>query len=247
MSNDRARTKSVANAPTRLRDMAKLDQAVGDDIAAAASYWMLRKFQFLEAAQTEFETIVNPALSYAKDPDIREITAYNTAFTEWLLFERPYRHGRSLLGCYIDEPPASATADMLARLGQVVETQRFSRFVILDKNVATSMCALRDTQTDRRYDVYDPHLAEVGHWRDGVIAERVAEVDGLWLGVGQMYLYDVAPAGEVGPDGPGAIHAEDVADGLDTSYFSFYLRLVRDTMGADGRYTPSLNIRSDES
>ena len=119
--------------------------------------------------------------------------------------------------------------------------------MILDKNVATSMCALRDTQTDRRYDVYDPHLAEVGHWRDGVIAERVAEVDGLWLGVGQMYLYDVAPAGEVGPDGPGAIHAEDVADGLDTSYFSFYLRLVRDTMGADGRYTPSLNIRSDES
>ncbi len=246
MSSDRARNQSVSNPPLRLREMAKLDKTVGDDIATAANYWMLRKFQFLEAARTEFETIVDPALSYAKDPDIGEIAAYNTAFTEWLLFERPYRRGRSLLGCYVDEPPASASADALERLHQVVETQLFSRFTILDKNVATSMCALRDTRTDRRYDVYDPHLAEVGRWRDGVIAERIAEVDGLWLGVGQMYLYDVAPAGEVGPDGPGAVHDEDIADGLDTSYFSFYLRLVRDTMGASGRYTPSLDIKPDE-
>lgn len=236
----------MSNAPKRIREMARLDKLVGDDLAQVAKYWMLRKFQFLEAAQTEFETIVDPALAYADKPALDEILAYNTAFTEWLLFERPYRYGRSLLGCYLDDPPAGAKPEALARLAQVGETQLFSRFSILDKDVATSMCTLLDTRTDRRYDVYDPHLAEVRHWRDGVIAERIAQVDGAWLGVGQMYLYDVAPAREVGPDGPGSVHTEDAEDGLDTSYFSFYLRLVRDTMGAAGRYTPSLKIKTGE-
>lgn len=237
----------MSNVPVRIREIARLDQAVGDDLAQVAKFWMLRKFQFLEAAQTEFETIVDPALSYADEPEMGEILAYNTAFTEWLLFERPFRHGRSLLGCYVDEPPASATEPALRRLHQVEETQLFSRFTILDKDVATSMCSLADTRTDRRYDVYDPHLAETGRWRDGVIAERIAQVDDVWLGVGQMYLYDVAPARDVGPDGPGSVHVEDAEDGLDTSYFSFYLRLVRDTMGTAGRYTPSLKIMSDET
>lgn len=242
MSNDRTRPQSVPTAPFRIRDMVKLDKLVEDDLSRVAKYWMLRKFQFLDAAQTEFETIVDPALAYVDEPDAQDIFAYNTAFTEWLLFERPYRRRRSLLGCYVDEPPVDVPEDVLDRLRQVDGSQLFSRFSILDKNVATSMCVLRDTRTDRRYDVFEPHLAEVGRWREGVIAERIAEVDGLWLGVGQMYLYDVAPAGDVGPDGPGAVHIEDAEDGLDTSYYSFYLRLVRDTMGAAGRYTPSLKI-----
>lgn len=236
----------MANAPLRISEMRKLDKVVGEDLAAVAKFWMLRKFQFLEAARTEFETIVDPALAYTDEPVLDEIIAYNTAFTEWLLFERPYRHGRSLLGCYIEEPPVSASTEALGRLRQVWGTQLFSRFSILDKDPSTSMCTLVDTRTDRRYDVYEPHLTEVGHWRDGVIAERIAQVDGAWLGVGQLYLYDVAPARDVGSDGPGSIHAEDVEDGLDTSYFGFYLRLVRDTMGVAGRYTPSLKIRSDD-
>ena len=237
----------MENGPYTTREMAKLDNLVGDDLAGVARFWMLRKFQFLDAARTEFETIVDPALAYADEPAMNEIIAYNTAFTEWLMFERPFRHGRTLVECYVDEPPVSASVDTLVRLRQVCETQLFSRFTILDKDPVTSMCTLSDTRTDRRYDVYEPHLVEVERWRDGVIAERIARVDGLWLGVGQMYLYDVAPAGDVGPDGPGAVHTEDVEDGLDTSYYSFYLRLVRDTMGAGGRYTPSLKIRSSES
>lgn len=237
----------MPNATLRIRELAKLDKLVGDDLAEVAKYWILRKFQFLDAAQTEFETIVDPALAYADEPAMDEILAYNTAFTEWLLFERPYRHGRSLLGCYVDEPPTGVSSEALNLLRQVCETHLFSRFEILDKDVATSMCTLADTRTDRRYDVYEPHLAEVGHWRDGVIAERIAQVDGAWIGVGQLYLYDVASAHDAGPDGPGSIHPEDVEDGFDTSYFGFYLRLVRDTMGATGRYTPSLKIRSDEN
>ena len=88
-------------------DRAELAEAVGNDIADMAHFWMLRKFQFLEPAREQFEIIVDPWLSYCAEPSQNEIMAYNMAFTDWLLFERPYRHGKTLLELYVDEPPAS--------------------------------------------------------------------------------------------------------------------------------------------
>lgn len=38
----------------------RLAEAVGNDIADMAHFWMLRKFQFLESARTQFEVIVDP-------------------------------------------------------------------------------------------------------------------------------------------------------------------------------------------
>ena len=78
-------------------DRAQLAEAVGNDIADMAHFWMLRKFQFLEPAREQFEIIVDPWLSYCTEPSQNEIMAYNMAFTDWLLFERPYRHGKTLL------------------------------------------------------------------------------------------------------------------------------------------------------
>ena len=76
---------------------AQLAEAVGNDISDMAHFWMLRKFQFLEPAREQFEIIVDPWLSYCEEPSQNEIMAYNMAFTDWLLFERPYRHGKTLL------------------------------------------------------------------------------------------------------------------------------------------------------
>ena len=45
-------------------DRAQLAEAVGNDIADIAHFWMLRKFQFLEPAREQFEIIVDPWLSY---------------------------------------------------------------------------------------------------------------------------------------------------------------------------------------
>ena len=45
-------------------DRAQLAEAVGNDIADMAHFWMLRKFQFLEPAREQFEIIVDPWLSY---------------------------------------------------------------------------------------------------------------------------------------------------------------------------------------
>ena len=63
---------------------------------------------------------------------------------------------------------------------------------------------------------------------------------------GQLYLYDIARLSDTAVDGPGAVHPEDLQDGFDTSCISFFLRLVRDIMGAQGRYVKSLNIYEQE-
>ncbi|WP_277092862.1 hypothetical protein, partial [Alistipes sp.] len=94
-------------------------EAVGSDIADMAHFWMLRKFQFLEPAREQFEIIVDPWLSYCEEPSQNEIMAYNMAFTDWLLFERPYYHGKTLLELYVGEPPASISPASLGRLEQV--------------------------------------------------------------------------------------------------------------------------------
>lgn len=204
-------------------DRGRLAEAVGNDIADMAHFWMLRKFQFLEPAREQFEIIVDPWLSYCEEPSQNEIMAYNMAFTDWLLFERPYYHDKTLLELYVDEPPTSLSPASLRRLEQV-----------------------RDTRTDRRFDVYDPHIVQKEHWRDGAIAVRLACVDDVWLTAGQLYLYDIARLSDTAVDGPGAVHPEDLEDGFDTSCISFFLRLVRDTMGAQGRYVKSLNIYEQE-
>lgn len=204
-------------------DRGRLAEAVGNDIADMAHFWMLRKFQFLEPAREQFEIIVDPWLSYCEEPSQNEIMAYNMAFTDWLLFERPCYHDKTLLELYVDEPPTSLSPASLRRLEQV-----------------------RDTRTDRRFDVYDPHIVQKEHWRDGAIAVRLACVDDVWLTAGQLYLYDIARLSDTAVDGPGAVHPEDLEDGFDTSCISFFLRLVRDTMGAQGRYVKSLNIYEQE-
>ncbi len=185
-------------------DRGRLAEAVGNDIADMAQFWMLRKFQFLESARTQFEVIVDPWLSYCEEPSQNEIMAYNMAFTDWLLFERPYYHDKTLLELYVDEPPTSLSPASLRRLEQVRDTQYFSRFGILDKDPATGVVALRDTRTDRRFDVYDPHIVQKERWRDGAIAVRLACVDGVWLTAGQLYLYDIARLSDTAVDWRGA-------------------------------------------
>ena len=108
------------------------------------------------------------------------------------------------------------------------------------------MVVLKDTRTDRRFDVYDPHIVQKEHWNDGAIAVRIARVDDVWLTAGQLYLYDIARLSDTAVDGPGAVHPEDLEDGFDASRISFFLRLVRDIMGAQGRYVKSLNIYEQE-
>lgn len=48
-------------------DRAHLAEAVGNDIADMAHFWMLRKFQFLEPAREQFEIIVDPWLGYCTE------------------------------------------------------------------------------------------------------------------------------------------------------------------------------------
>lgn len=225
--------------------MVDVHEAVERDVFDMARYWNVRKFQFVDVAAHEFEVLVDPAIAYGEEPSFEETMAYNQAFTEWLLFERVAGDGMTLLERYVAEPPASAGAESVERLRQVVRTQFFSRFAIAGKDVRSGRSELVDLQTGRSYDVWDPGIARKERWRDGALAVRIAEVEGEWLAIGQLRLYDIAPAAETSVDGPGAVHPEDLAAGFDTSKMCFYLRLIRDVMGYDGRCAPSLNVMPD--
>lgn len=124
----------------------------------------------------------------------------------------------------------------LDHLDQAVRTQFFSRFLIRGKDRETGMVALTDVRTDRRYDVLDSHVCEVDRWQDGAIAMRIAQIDGLWRTVGVVHLYDRSCPADVSPDGPGEVHPEDLIRKPEVTQVSFYLRLLRDILGIEGRY-----------
>ena len=221
-------------------DSRQLESAVAEELYEFARYWLLRKFQFIDAARDEFESVVDPAVWYEDRPALERVEACNLAFTEWLLFEWVYEGGDTLLELYMERRGDMLPPETLARLHEVHDTQYFSRFRIADKDERTGMLVLVDMRSGKRYDVTDSAAAEVARWRDGVLAERIACVGGTWICVGQTHLYDVARPADTCVDGPGAVHPEDVEEGLETHRLSFYLRLVRDVMGVDGRYASSL-------
>ena len=214
-----------------------LGSALEEDIAAMVAYWGERKRTWLDEAAQAFDETVAPFTYHVLDVTVEEILAVNLCFTEWALFERPMRSGKTPLELYIERRPSGVSVDALDRLRQVVATQFFSRFAIIEKDRETGMAAVRDMRTGERYDVLDKKLCSIDRWRDGVIAMRIARVDGLWQAVSAMRLYDAASPRATAIDGPGAAHPEDCERSPDTATMSFYLRLLRDTIGMDGRYT----------
>lgn len=212
---------------------------VGHDIDRMCAYWIARKLDWRSKASEEFERLVCPQAFFELNPGRARLDAVNLCFTEWALFERPLRQGRTPLQLYVDHAPDGVDTATVARLRQVEQTQFFSRFAILSKDGESGMARLRDVRTDRVYEVLDPYLCANGRWRDGTIAERLACVEGVWQVVGRARLYDRATPEQTAHDGPGEAHPEDRGDPYlrDASYF---VRLVRDVMGLGGRFAPSL-------
>lgn len=215
--------------------------ALEHDIAAMATYWGERTHIWLDEAAQTFDELVRPFTYHIIDVTAAEIQVVNLCFTEWVLFERAMRAGKTPIELYIERRPAGVSADALARLQQVADTQFFSRFTIIEKNRETGMAVLRDTETGIRYDVLDTRLCAVDRWRGGVIALRIARVDGLWQTVGATHLYDAAPPEATAVDGPGAVHLEDLKRAPHVAAMSFYLRFLRDAIGMDGRYIPTFH------
>ena len=188
-------------------------QDVKDAVQFAAEWWVKRKWTFLNEANEEFMEFVDPAVCYQDCLTEGDVVYLNMCFTE---------------------------ADVLR---QIDETQLFSRFAIKDKDRETGMVVLVDVRTDRRYDVYDPHICEVEHWVDGSIGVRIACVDGAWQAVGQVYLYDRSSPSAYQSDGPGEMHPEDYLRKPEAEFAGFYMRLVRDVIGVEGRYHESMRAR----
>lgn len=218
---------------------------IAREVAQMADYWGERRGDWRDDAADEFERIVMPACLREPDPDFRQIQLVNMCFTEWVLFERPLRGGETPLGLYIEAAPLGTTEPMLGRLGQIADTQFFSRFAILDKDAELGRVLLRDVRTDRRYEVFDEVLCANPRWRGGTIAERIARIDGEWHVVGQVHLYDRAAPEATLVDGPGEVHPDDPRAG-EMRDAGIFLRLARDVLGLDGRYAPTLSVTSME-
>ncbi|MBY4797094.1 hypothetical protein K6V98_01780 [Collinsella sp. AGMB00827] len=219
----------------------RIGELVWDDIECAAEWWEREKHRFLPEVGREFVRIVRPSAAVEAHPSDRDMMLANMAMTEWFMFERSFGAEGTPLEMYRDH---CQDPDCAARLAQVIDTQFFSRFSILDKDLESGMAVLQSLANGRRYDVYDPHVCEVPHWKDGVIAERIAKVDGLWLIVGQMHLYDHAPADETGADAPGSVHPEDRDQAETLESAGSFLRLLRDCIGHNGRYRSTLKVFS---
>ena len=225
------------------REARHLCGAVAREIADMAAYWGRRKIGWLDAASEEFDKLVEPFTFHVMDVTPLEIQAVNRFFTEWVLFERPMCGDRTPLEIYIERRPDGVPAETLRRLRQVAETHLFSRFAILGKDRSSDMVTLQDVLAGQRYEVFDSCICAQDRWRDGSIAMRIAQVDGLWQAVGKTHLYDIAKPGLTAADGPGAVHPEDRGCKPDTGAMSFYLRLLRDVIGVSGRYTSTLRLR----
>ena len=98
---------------------AELAEAVGNDIADMAHFGCCGSFnsRSRRASSSRLSSIRDSAIAR----NLLKTKSWPTTwrFTDWLLFERPYYHGKTLLELYVDEPPASISPASLGRLKQV--------------------------------------------------------------------------------------------------------------------------------
>lgn len=192
----------------------------------------------LDEASGEFDSCVDPAVCYEPSPTESDLVVASMCYFEWLVFERPMREGKTPLQVLADDPPEDFPAQMVGVLRQVAQTQFFSRFAIEKKDLPTCMAKLVDVRSGQGYEVLARHLCEVDRWKEGTIGMRIACVDGLWQDTGKVSLYDRCPPRPVDENSAGEIHPGDI-ELPEAAQRSYYLRLVRDLIGVDGRFRSS--------
>ena len=79
-----------------------------------------------------------------------------------------------------------------------------------------------------------PDAATRHRWKRGLLGTRIALVNGSWVCVGGVKFYDRAP--DTDPS------LRDRPTDIDCVTGSFYLDLLRETIGIDGAYFDSLNL-----
>lgn len=220
-------------------------ELVEEDIASVYVRWADRGAEYFERSRSEYERVVDPAAYYRQDPDMSELEAVNLSYTEWFLFEFGMRGGKSPVECYVDDPPSDATRAQLGRLRQVADTQFFSRFGIEGKRRDEGDVELVDLMGGGGYVAHVPVACHRRSWRTGSLAVRIARVDGHWMQVGGMLLYDRSPSRRAAGAGPGEFH-EDVGVELGPDGWSlterersesYYLNFLHDVMGLGGAFT----------
>lgn len=202
-----------------------------------------RKETYLEGAIEEFIALVDPAACHSAQPTLEQITTVNLCFSEWVMFERPLGDDKTPIRLGYERARREETPRKAAILHAIDETQFFSRFAICGKDGERGMASLRDVRTGEAYEVFDTEVCAQRCWASGTIALRIACVDGVWQTVGQVRLYDRAPAPAGVVDDSCGVCIGIGPNGMDVWSESYYLHLLRDVIGADGRFLETLRVR----
>lgn len=220
-----------------------LYQRVDEDILGVYKRWADGSKPYFERSRGEFSRLVNPRAYYDEAPDPNDIVLINLCFTEWFLFEFDLADGCTPLECYVAEPPTGIDEESVQRLAQVATTQRFSRFAICEKLLASEDARLLDLFTGEELLVHAPTVCKRRNWRRGTVSMRIACVDGRWMQTGKATLYDKAPAKAgcsiLGEDKVTILARKDGAWGFLHREWSesYFLNLLYDVIGVAGAYT----------
>lgn len=260
-------------SPTRLQFNALTAAELYQDIQKVVDFWQAKCHRFLRMANDEFLGVVNPALAYDDEPNQQQVRCLSLCFTEWLLFERSVSTAGTLLNQYINLKPPLATIQAIKRLGKVRDTQFFARFNVLERDAEQGLVLLRDDHTELEYLVYDTSLARFHPWSESVIAERIAKVNNAWIYIGKTRFVDRASRSAKTPRtvnatlaftawqygesstscqtdmstskgdlAPGSLEGMPVWKDM-TIKPTFYLRMLRDVLGMDGRFSREARFR----
>lgn len=240
--------KKAAGAGGAIRSAAGFYKVVGDDLRQALLYWADRKVEYLREANMQFIGFTDPALIYGKGP-LLEKRDIEQMFSEWALFDFRRECGRTLLESYLERNPQELGDASRGRLEQVAATQFTGQFAIQGKDPDAGRVTLADCASGRVYNVIDPKVSRVGHWRRGSIVERIARVGGAWVHVGITHFYDRAPIDGGALPRPAAAGGRHTRPGMAADEPRHdpmtYLTWVRDLIGISGRHRSTTRVRHD--
>lgn len=215
------------------RNMSTYD-LVQEDVADVFERWADRDAPYFETSRLLFEYLVMPAAEYLESPPESLLEQTSLAYTEWLLFEYPIDGLHTPIELYAMMPSGMVSEGRAGRIEQVARTQRFSQFALGEKNPREGTVRVRDVNTGDELELCCPDAATRHRWKMGLLGARIALVNGSWVCVGGVKFYDRAP--DADPS------LRDRPTDIDCVTGSFYLDLLRETIGIDGAYFDSLNL-----
>lgn len=102
-------------------------------------------------------------------------------FNEWVLFDFPFRRGKTPLECFVASPPKSLAPSLVNRLDQAARTHFSTDFWLVSADATTHILLLERCDNGERYPVLDFTASSQLSGQSAYIGTRLAKVSGSWI------------------------------------------------------------------